>query len=160
MIIHQDSPFFSKMKSQLESFINQRSEADLSDEPNKYSHLDTSSVHQHSEASRITHSDKRIRFNKNRHQKRNQVPYSVLKLNFTIKAKHLANTEGCLNLKCTAEVLDLYWRSSEVESRVTTVPNTWSLPAFSHTLPANMPINYLSLVNLMALLIVAFFLYI
>ena len=158
MVIHQDSLFFSKMKAQLESFINQRSEADRSIEPNEYFHVYSSSIYQHLEASFTTPSDKRNKFNRNRHQKRNQVPYSVLKLNFTVKPKHLAYTEGSLSLKCTAEVLDIYWRSSEVETQVTSLPGTWSMPAFSNSVPANMNINHLSLVNLLGLLISFFYL--
>ena len=46
------------------------------------------------------------------------VTYSVKKLNFIVNDNHL--TDGELSLKCTAEILDLYWRSNEVATQVTT----------------------------------------
>ena len=133
MTIHQDKPIFSTMNmiSELESFMNLKSENDPSVEPHEY--FQSSSLNHLSEESLNTPSVTRKRLNKIPHHKRKPAPYSVLKLNFTVKPKHLAHTAGGLSLKCTAEVLDIYWRSSEVE--------TWSLPAFSHSVSANMDIR-------------------
>ena len=135
MDIHPNSAIFSDMniKPQFAGFMNKRSEADRSIEPNEFFHLDTFSVYQHSEAPFYAPSDKIEELNKNHRKTKNQTPYSVLKLNFTVKHKHLAHTEGGLSLKCTAEVLDLYWRSSELETQVSSLPGTWSMPSFSNS---------------------------
>ena len=152
MDIHPNSAIFSamNMKPQFAGFMNQRSEADRSIEPNEFFH-----VYQHSEAPFYAPSDKIEELNKNHHKKKNPTPYSVLKLNFTVKHKHLAHTEGGLSLKCTAEVLDLYWRSSEVDTQVASLPITWSLPTFSHSVPVSIEIRSFSLANIRLLMIVS-----
>ena len=61
----------------------------------------------------------------------NWTKYSTLELDFKIKEKHIIDTNGKLSLKCTAEVLDLYWRSSEVSVTVTSIPRPWFSPDFS-----------------------------
>ena len=60
-----------------------------------------------------------------------ELPYSVLTISFIVKPKHLKQPEGSLSLKCTAEVLELYWRSTEVETLVKSLSSSWSLPSFS-----------------------------
>ena len=104
MTIYQDSPIFSNMNmiSELESFFNLKSETDPSVDPLEY--FQSSSLNHESEESLNTPGDTRKKLNNNLHQKRKPSPYLVLKLNFTVKPKHLANTEGGLSLKCTAEV--------------------------------------------------------
>ena len=42
--------------------------------------------------------------------------FNVLKLNFTVSMKHLRN--GQLKLKCSASVLELYWRSCAGEQKM------------------------------------------
>ena len=44
--------------------------------------------------------------------------FTELKLNFTVSTKHLRARDGQLGLKCSASVLDLYWRSGEVTTQV------------------------------------------
>ena len=112
------------MISKLVSFMNQKSDVYPSNEPHEYFNSDTSSLNHVSEASLNTQNSSRKKINSK---------LSVLKLNFTVKRKHLKMTEGGLSLKCTAEVLDLYWRSSEVETQVTSLPGTWSMPSFSNS---------------------------
>ena len=150
MDIHPNSAIFSamNMKPQFAGFMNQRSEADRSIEPNEFFH-----VYQHSEAPFYAPSDKIEELNKNHHKKKNPTPYSVLKLNFTVKHKHLAHTEGGLSLKCTAEVQDLYWCSSEVDTNVASPPITWSLLAFVNSIAVNTDIRSLLEPNMISLLI-------
>jgi hypothetical protein len=142
MAIHQVYQIYSNMDmiSKLVSFVNIKSEVDPIIEPKS----DTSLQMHVSEASLNTHSDTRKKFNSK---------LSVLKLNFTVKPKHLAHTAGGLSLKCTAEVLDLYWRSSEVTSQVKSLPGTWSLPAFSNSVLAKMDMKSLFLMIFKAILI-------
>ena len=148
MDIHPNSAIFSDMniKPQFAGFMNKRSEADRPIEPNEFFH-----VYQHSEAPFYAPfyapSDKIEEL----------TTYSVLKLNFTVKHKHLAHTEGGLSLKCTAEVLDHYWRSSEVDTQVVSLPITWSLPTFSHSVPVSIEIRSFSLANITILMIFSSF---
>ena len=66
------------------------------------------------------------------HYREDPVTYSVKKLNFIVNENHL--TDGELNLKCTAEILDLYWRSNEVATQVSSsVPYSWYAPSFSYS---------------------------
>ena len=60
--------------------------------------------------------------------------FVAVSLNFTVKEKHVRQAEGVqgvLSLKCTAEVLDLYWRTSEVSVTVARTPELWFSPALS-----------------------------
>lgn len=60
--------------------------------------------------------------------------FVAVSLNFTIKEKHVRQVEGVeggLSLKCTAEVLELYWRTSEVSVSVARSPRVWFSPALS-----------------------------
>merc|ERR1712212_1066752 len=51
-------------------------------------------------------------------------------LRFKIKKKHLS--DNTLRVKCSVEILDLYWRSSEEEAIIVGhQPASFSLPAFS-----------------------------
>ena len=50
--------------------------------------------------------------------------HTSLRLNFKIKKVHMSS-EGLLRVKCTARVLNLYWRSSEVETAVISKENYW-----------------------------------
>lgn len=60
----------------------------------------------------------------------NSQPVSVAPLSFVVREAQLESGQG-LRLKCTASVLDLYWRSSEVATVVRArVAGSWSL-AFS-----------------------------
>ena len=66
------------------------------------------------------------------HFREDPVTYSVKKLNFIVNENHL--TDGELSLKCTAEILDLYWRSNEVATQVSSsVPYSWYAPSFSYS---------------------------
>jgi hypothetical protein len=152
MTFHSDSPILSdvNMKYQLESLMKQRSEADRSIEPSKYFHTDTSIVYEHLQDFINTPNDMR----NNHHQKKNP----ARQLNFTVKPKQLVMPGGGLSLKCTAEVLDLYWRSSEVETQVITRPNTWSLTAFSHAVATNINIRSFLLLNIRSILLFLYFL--
>jgi len=138
MTIHPDSPIFSnmKMKTQSESYMNQRGEIDRSIIPHEYFQSDT--FYQHSSASQ---KPPRKRTPSPYYSESVGSPYSVLKLNFIVKRKHLKMTDGGLSLKCTAEVLDLYWRSSEVATQVTSLPHSWLLPAFSHSVAVNLYVS-------------------
>ena len=44
--------------------------------------------------------------------------FTMLKLNFTVTRAHLRAGDRQLGLKCSASVLDLYWRSGEVNTQV------------------------------------------
>merc|ERR1712154_85718 len=48
-------------------------------------------------------------------QKRSDL-YAVSRLNFTVSMKHLRG--GRVRLKCSASVLDLYWKSVQVKPKV------------------------------------------
>jgi hypothetical protein len=50
-------------------------------------------------------------------------------LRFKIKENHLNGNS--LRLKCTVEILDVYWMSSEEEAKILQSPPGFSLPAFS-----------------------------
>ena len=65
------------------------------------------------------------------------VPYSVLQLEFTLTQKHLVLPRGGFSLKCTAEVLDLYWKSTEVATQVASPPTSWLQHAFVSSLVAS-----------------------
>ena len=54
------------------------------------------------------------------HQRRDPALYSVVKLRFPIREKHLVSGNRYLSVKCTASITGLYWRSNEV--------NTWIRP--------------------------------
>ena len=54
--------------------------------------------------------------------------YVAVTLNFTIREKHLRLEDNVMSLKCTAEVMDLYWRTSEVSVAVTLTPRNWYAP--------------------------------
>ena len=49
------------------------------------------------------------------HQRSDHNLYSVVKLRFPIREKHFRTGDRQLSLKCTASVIDLYWRSTEVK---------------------------------------------
>ena len=60
--------------------------------------------------------------------------FVAVSLNFTITENHMkevAGSDGGLSLKCTAEVLELYWRTSEVSVVVSRSPRVWYSPALS-----------------------------
>ena len=60
--------------------------------------------------------------------------YVGVTLNFTIREKHLRLEDSVMSLKCTAEVMDLYWRTSEVSVSVARAPRNWyspHIPVFS-----------------------------
>ena len=60
--------------------------------------------------------------------------FVAVSLNFTITEKHLrslAGSPGVVSLKCTAEVLELYWRSSSVSVTVSRAPAVWYSTALS-----------------------------
>ena len=43
-------------------------------------------------------------------ERRRLVRYVAISLNFTIRPEHVRREDRVLSLKCTAEVLELYWR--------------------------------------------------
>ena len=104
-------------KSQLDSFINPRGEAEAEN-----FQFAISSIYEHSEASLITQSDEINIITRTPHQNRKPAPYSFLKLKYTVKEKLLAYTDDGLSLKCIAEVLGLYCNSSELPTQVPTCP--------------------------------------
>ena len=62
--------------------------------------------------------------------------FVALSLNFTLRPEHVRAEDRVLSLKCTAEVLELYWRTSEVVVTVSSPPGprNWLAgtgPAFS-----------------------------
>ena len=44
--------------------------------------------------------------------------FVALSLNFTLRPEHVRREDRVLSLKCTAEVMELYWRTSEVSVTV------------------------------------------
>jgi len=64
--------------------------------------------------------------------------HSVLPLRLTIRRHHIGE-DGRIRLKCTASVLDLYWRTAEEVAQVMRLDtNSWSLP-FSSSPPKLSP---------------------
>ena len=60
--------------------------------------------------------------------------FLALSLNLTLTEKHVravAGSPGVVSLKCTAEVLELYWRSSSVSVTVSRAPAVWYSTALS-----------------------------
>ena len=65
---------------------------------------------------------------------RKMMKFVAVSLNFTIRMKHVRIADNVLSLKCTAEVWELYWRTSEVSVTVSPSPSTWfsaHAPTFS-----------------------------
>ena len=48
-----------------------------------------------------------------------------LTLNFTIEEQHLNQQDNLISLKCSAEILDLFWRTSEVSVTVRPASRNW-----------------------------------
>ena len=55
--------------------------------------------------------------------------YSVLQLEFMLMKKHLLYPGGGFSLKCTAEIENLYWKSTEVVTSVAFPLTSWLKPA-------------------------------
>ena len=62
------------------------------------------------------------------HQRADPNLYSVVKLRFPIREKHLGTEDRLLSLKCTASVTDLYWRSTEVKTLIRPL-HAWRFPS-------------------------------
>ena len=74
---------------------------------------------------------------------RKMTKFAAVSLNFTIRSKHVSVADNVLSLKCTAEVLELYWRTSEVSVTVSPSPSTWfsaHSPTFSSSSSSSMTI--------------------
>ena len=66
--------------------------------------------------------------------------FVALSLNLTLTEKHVrsvAGSTGVVSLKCTAEVLELYWRSSSVSVTVSRAPAVWYSTALSSSQPVS-----------------------
>ena len=64
--------------------------------------------------------------------------FVAVSLNLTLTEKHVravAGSPGVVSLKCTAEVLELYWRSSSVSVTVSRAPAVWYSTALSSSHP-------------------------
>lgn len=88
----------------------------------------------HIEISTLRHVDPHIARNASRLSRRTLGQFVALSLNFTITEKQLrsgADSPGVVSLKCTAEVLELYWRSSSVSVTVSRAPAVWYSTALS-----------------------------
>ena len=53
-----------------------------------------------------------------RPERRRLGSFVALSLNFTLRPEHVRREDRVLSLKCTAEVMELYWRTSEVSVTV------------------------------------------
>ena len=130
------------LKSKIGGQFNSKSDEDLSSEVIDYFNQKLS-LFDEPPVALYTLSSKKNLILKNKLNKK-PAQYSILKLKFIVKNKHLKGTDGGVSLKCTAEVLDLYWRSSEVSVHVSSVPH-WSLPAFSYSATVTLAESYLLL---------------
>ena len=76
--------------------------------------------------------------------------FVALSLNLTLTEKHVrpvAGSPGVVSLKCTAEVLELYWRSSSVSVTVSRAPAVWYSTALSSS-PSLSPTYSLAIATL------------
>ena len=117
----------------------------VSDQSEEMLQIDSKQRQNHAEANYFvqrnlsnTESYYKYRLISEKHLTRGQIPltqkqrdfYTFSKLNFTVSLKHLK--EGRVRLKCSASVLDLYWKSVQVNPQVMDKP-LWFERQFSRS---------------------------